>query len=269
MGIVIKNKFSFLTKVSLSQRNPATPKANAGDFLARFREIVADPLNAHIVRHPLAGLQDGDFVYLHNGLKVRLGGELSYYAGFSNILVINSGVHEPLEEYCFQEVLNLLPEKPIMLELGSYWAHYSMWLKKVKPMAMCFMVEPDNKNMAVGQYNFKLNHLDGVFIHEFVSKLAFSVDNFVEQRAIDRLDILHSDIQGYELDMLDGAEQSLQKQIIDWVFLSTHSQDLHYSCKDKLTDVGYLILVSSCFEHGTTSYDGFILAASPRLMSSI
>ncbi|WP_373976104.1 FkbM family methyltransferase [Chitinibacter sp. SCUT-21] len=259
--------FDFLKNVSLSCRRVSIAKASASDFLGRFRDIVSDPLNAYINRHPRAGLQFGDFVFLHNGLKVKLRGDFSYYDSFSDILIINSGVHEPLEEYCFQEVLKLLSERPIMLELGAYWAHYSMWLKKTNPMATCFMVEPDEQNIKVGKFNFELNNFDGFFINAFVSKSDFSVDNFITSKAITRLDILHSDIQGFELDMLDGAEISLRSQIIDWVFLSTHSQELHYSCIKKLEYFGYNILVSSCFEHGTTSYDGFILAISPKNMA--
>jgi len=44
-------------------------------------------------------------VILHNGIRVPVGGELACYGEFSDILVINRGVHEPLEEYCFQELL--------------------------------------------------------------------------------------------------------------------------------------------------------------------
>ena len=32
-----------------------------------------------------------------------------------------------------------------MVELGSYWAHYSMWLRKNFPNATNIMVEPDKK----------------------------------------------------------------------------------------------------------------------------
>lgn len=84
-------------------------KADATDFLGRFREIISDPLNLLIKRHPFAGTVDDDFVYLHNGNKVPLTGPYSYYGDFSDILVINRGVHEPLEEYVFQELLNILP----------------------------------------------------------------------------------------------------------------------------------------------------------------
>lgn len=71
-------------------------KADAADFLGRFREIVSDPLNILIHRDPLAGtVRDGEII-LHNGNRVPLSGPYSYYGDFSNILVINRGVHEPL-----------------------------------------------------------------------------------------------------------------------------------------------------------------------------
>lgn len=102
-------------------------KAGASDFHGRFREIVSDPLNLLIPRHPLAGTMDGDHVVLHNGNRVPLQGPGAYYGNFSDILVINRGVHEPLEEFAFQTVLTGLPAQPTMLELGAYWGHYSMW----------------------------------------------------------------------------------------------------------------------------------------------
>ncbi len=46
------------------------PKAAAADFLGRFREIVSDPLNLLIKRHPEAGIVNGRYVTLHNGLQV-------------------------------------------------------------------------------------------------------------------------------------------------------------------------------------------------------
>ena len=79
----------------------------------------------------------------------------AYYGPFSQLLVINRGVHEPLEEYVFQELLKSLGAAPVMLELGAYWGHYSMWLKKVKPGSTVILVEPDVVNMAAGVANFK------------------------------------------------------------------------------------------------------------------
>src|SRR5262245_51425360 len=102
------------------------PKAEASDFLGRFREVVSDPLNLLIERVPMAGVVEGTDVCLHNGNRVPVVGEHAYYGAFSQLLVINRGVHEPLEEYVFQQLIKTLPEAPLMIELGAYWSHYSM-----------------------------------------------------------------------------------------------------------------------------------------------
>ena len=78
----------------------------ASTFIERYRESICDPLNLLIKRVPKAGYVDGlGCVILHNGNRVPVAGELAYYRDFSDILIINRGVHEPLEEYCFQQVL--------------------------------------------------------------------------------------------------------------------------------------------------------------------
>src|SRR5579862_10039493 len=81
------------------------PKAETADFIGRFREVISDPLNLLIERVPMAGVVEGDEVCLHNGIRVPVAGSGAYYGGFSDLLVLNRGVHEPLEEYVFQEVL--------------------------------------------------------------------------------------------------------------------------------------------------------------------
>lgn len=239
-------------------------KAKSGDFLGRFREIVSDPLNILIKRHPQAGMLEGDDVVLHNGHRVPIRGDLSYYGDFSDILIINRGVHEPLEEYVFQQMLEHLPEDPSMLELGAYWGHYSMWLKQVRPKAISHLVEPDEKRLASGRKNFAKNGYDAFFTQAFVGKGHFEVDQYLADTGLDRLTILHCDIQGYELEMLEGAKTTLSNQRADYLFVSTHSQNLHAGVLEQLDHFGYRVEVSSDFEVQTTSFDGFILAVAPR-----
>lgn len=88
--------------------------------------VISDPLNLLIERVPMAGMVQGNEVYLHNGNRVPITGPGAYYGPFSQLLIINRGVHEPLEEFVFQELLKSMPEVPQMIELGAYWAHYSM-----------------------------------------------------------------------------------------------------------------------------------------------
>lgn len=239
-------------------------KADAGDFPGRFREIISDPLNLLIPRHPQAGMVRDGQVVLHNGHRVPLRGPGAYYGGFSDVLIYNRGVHEPLEEYAFQQMLPALPEAPVMLELGAYWGHYSMWLKQARPAAETHMVEPEAENLAAGRANFAANGYRGHFHQAFVGTGQFEVDAWMEETGRDSLDILHSDIQGFESQMLDGAAATLGAGRAGYVFISTHSQALHAEARDRMAGFGYRIELSADFETQTTSYDGFLLAAHPE-----
>ena len=240
-------------------------KAEGADFAGRFREVISDPLNLLIERVPLAGFVDNNEVYLHNGIRVPASGAAAYYGSFSMLLIINRGVHEPLEEYVFQELLRRLPEAPRMIELGAYWGHYSMWLKRARPKATTILVEPDQNNLAVGMHNFKRNGFDGEFIQAFVATGQFEVDPFLESRGIDHLDILHVDIQGHEVEMLAGSRRALAERRVDYLLISTHSQEIHEKIVGDLTDAGYRIEAACDFDNDTTSYDGFVFASSPRV----
>jgi Methyltransferase FkbM domain len=238
-------------------------KAASGDFLGRFREVISDPLNLLIERVPIAGYVDGDQVFLHNGLRVPVAGPGAYYGPFSQILVINRGVHEPLEEFVFQEVLKCLPEAPSMIELGAYWGHYSMWLKKARPKADVILVEPDPACLKAGQDNFVRNSFKAEFIQAFVGTGKFEIDDFFRNRKIKKLDILHTDIQGFEVEMLQGARDVLTRRRVNYLFISTHSQPIHTEILGQLNSLGYRVEISSDFDAQTTSFDGFVFASSP------
>ena len=241
------------------------PKASAEDFLGRFREIVSDPLNLLIYRVPEAGLVQNELVCLHNGIWVPITGNGAYFGKFSEILAINRGVHEPLEEYVFQTVISHLPEAPIMLELGAYWGHYSMWLKKRRPAAKTILVEADKNHLEVGVENFTRNSIEGEFIHMFVGAEGFEIDAFSEERPGLPLNIVHADIDLNELEMLRGASKSLAEHKIERLFVSTHSQTLHAQVIKRLQYLGYKIEVTSDFDNETTSFDGFVFATAPHI----
>ena len=240
------------------------PKAADSDFLGRCREVISDPLNLLIERVPRAGIVEGNEVYLHNGNRVPISGAGAYYGAFSQLLVVNRGVHEPLEEYVFQEVLKDLPESPQMIELGAYWAHYSMWLKKARPKATTIMVEPDPSNLAAGRANFSRNGFDGEFIQAAVATGLWQLDRFVKSRSISHVDILHVDIQGYEAEFLAGARDTLSEAMVDYLFVSTHSQLLHQRIMSELVEFRYCLDVSSDYDNDTTASDGFVFALSPH-----
>ena len=266
LGFEIKRKVPELTFADYK----SLAKAPDHNYFERFKEIISDPLNLLINRVPQSGfLDENNKVFLHNGISVDVNGEFSYYDNFSEILILNRGVHEPLEEYCFQQMLEEISSEknkaPTMLELGSYWAHYSMWLKLKIPKANCFMVEPDPIRIKSGEKNFSDNSFEGTFINQFVSEESFKVDKFMIDYDFKTLDILHSDIQGYEKEMLLGSSNSLLENKIKYIFISTHSEELHKQCIEIISKFNYRIEVSSGHETHTTSCDGLIFASNKTI----
>jgi hypothetical protein len=235
----------------------------------RIDDVVACPDNAFIPRVAKAGVVEGDAITMHNGIRIKA---LSYYGGqMMNMLIENKGVHEPQEERAFADVLPHLPENPVSLELGAYWGFYSLWLKTFRPAAHCHLVEPDGANLQEGRINFEMNGLTAEFENSFVSDndvqpsrgpRTISVDGYCRRKQIPHLHLLHSDIQGYELQMLNGAQEMFSRKSIDYVFISTHSQELHRQCIEQLVAFGYEVLCSVDLAE-TYSVDGLIVAKSP------
>ncbi len=231
----------------------------------RIEIVKASPDNHKIKTVPDAGKITPRYQIMHNGLKIHLG---SYYnMGNAVLLRDNRGIHEPQEEYVFQEVLKALPEGAGMMELGSYWAFYSMWFHDKVKGAKCFMIEPDPHKMNFGKLNFALNGMAGTFENGFISSDSdlkknipvLTVDHLMEMNKIDFLDVLHSDIQGYEFKMLEGAEKGLRQQKFGYIFISTHSNELHTQCIKKLQEFNYSIVCEANLDE-SYSWDGLVVA---------
>ncbi|MEL6717989.1 MAG: FkbM family methyltransferase, partial [Bacteroidota bacterium] len=237
----------------------------------RIDQVMRSSDNESIPRSKDAGtLIDGKLV-MHNGIKID---PLSYYSfPLLEMLISNQGVHEPQEEKIFQEVIHSLSrkqEQKTMLELGAYWSFYSMWFKKVFPNSRTYMAEPKRENYLYGKVNFKLNKLKGTFIHTKIGKQDIpeknvkKVDSICAEQNIDFLDILHSDIQGFELDMLDGSHRMLSEQKIGYIFISTHSDELHYDCKKLLESKYNYQQVASADLKESYSWDGILVMKLPN-----
>ena len=125
------------------------------------------------------------------------------------------------------------------------------------------MVEPEAERLAAGQGNFEANGFSGHFLQDFVGRGRFEVDIWMDSAGIDRLDLLHADVQGWEVEMLEGCARGLAAGRIGRLFISTHSQALHAQVEAILTESGYRIELSSDFALHTSAYDGLICAAHP------
>ncbi|MEM7243494.1 MAG: FkbM family methyltransferase [Pseudomonadota bacterium] len=215
---------------------------------------------------------------MHNGLRVLYA---RYYGSWVNEIIKRlGGVHEPQEERVFHEVLKHIPEGATMIEPGCYWGYYSMWFAKEIPNAKVFMIEPHPRQMKVAQDNFELNGLTGDFTIGYFGSYPdkkkeiqerrlekelprYSVEEFMEMKGIDKITVLHSDIQGHEEEMLDGARQQLADRKIDWLFISTHGKR-HSACRKILVDSGHRIVAEHAVGQ-SASADGLLVAQNPDL----
>ncbi|HET6989755.1 MAG TPA: FkbM family methyltransferase, partial [Bacteroidia bacterium] len=237
------------------------------EWQERIEDVKSCPDNLNIPRVPDAGqLIDGNLI-MHNGIKID---PLSYY-GFPilKMLLENKGVHEPQEEKVFQEVLaSLQPGKKTILELGAYWSFYSMWFLKTFPGSDAYMIEPDIRNLYSGKKNFELNNLHGTFLQSFVGETKktkekiISPDAFCKKNNISFVDILHSDIQGFELEMLKGSRNLLTENKIGYCFISTHSNELHEQCISFLKNFGFVVVANANLDE-SFSFDGIIVMKAP------
>ena len=126
------------------------------------------------------------------------------------------------------------------------------------------MVEPNPANLAAGRANFSRNGFEGEFIQATVAAGQWDLPiYFIQSRNISHIDILHVDIQGYEAEFMPGARETLSRAIVDYLFVSTHSQLLHQHIVSGFVKAGYRIDVSSDFDNDTaSSFDSASVFAS-------
>ena len=208
---------------------------------------------------------------MHNGVKVLKNcyyGENSEW--MTDIICGLRGLHEPQEEKVFNEVLKFVPQHGVMLELGSYWAYYSLWFAKSVKEARNYLIEPDSHKLLLGKKNFELNNCYGFFFQGFAGynhdkttsfrgAQYIRIDDFVQNENIDHIHILHSDIQGAEFSMLQTCVEAIKAGKIDFFFISTHGNKVHNQCRNFFLTHNFEIIA----EHTRSesySGDGLIVA---------
>ena len=218
---------------------------------------------------------------MHNGLKVVADG---YYGEWMTRLIqLCQGHHEAQEERMFHEVVSRLPPSGVMIELGGYWAFYSLWYLHGAPGRRAIVVEPDPAHLDIGRRNAALNSLAPEFIQGFVGGedsmpmpfqteesgiiniSRYSVSRLMARRGLDYLDILHCDTQGAETTVLASCEPLFREGRVGWVFVSTHAHQIsgdpltHQRCLDILRSCGAVIEAEHDV-HESFSGDGLIVA---------
>jgi len=260
------------------------------DALRRIRMTASGRDCAPIPKISEAGnVLDGVQV-MHNGVKVQADG----YCGpwMTEVIRRLKGHHEPQEEWAFHLLVRHARAGTRILELGSYWAYYSLWYLRAVPHSRATLVEPDPNYMKVGRRNFELNDATGEFLEGCVGEESkpsvsfpcedagtqtlrqFTVDELLAKPGAESVEVLLADIQGAELRMLHGAVESLKRGQIRFLVLSTHHHSIsgdpltHFKCVEFIRTHGGRVLAEHDI-HESFSGDGLIVAAFDPLDASI
>ena len=135
---------------------------------------------------------------------------------------------------------NVINPCPTMLELGCFWAMWTIIFGKRFPNAHLIVLEGNSDKLAVGLTNLSMNGLSakayfntinsqyslskpefGDLVQDITLAKIFEIDN------IKAIDILHLDIQGAEENFHKEIISYLSKGLIHNVVMGTHSEPLH------------------------------------------
>jgi hypothetical protein len=144
-----------------------------------------------------------------------------------------------------------------MIELGSNQCYYSLLFKHIigKSITENILIEPQLSNYERGQNEFKINGCDGTWYRKAIGApkchikgMPFDVNTITlkevfDNHNINKLDVLHSDIDGAESSLLDSEYDFFNEHKVKNIFLCTHSLELHSECKQKLEGFGYKIIL--------------------------
>ena len=265
----------------LSQITPALRRRIETTTSVRVTDRINKVPDAGTIR----ALNGHEVQVMHNGVVV----EKDCYGGpwMTEVITRLRGHHEPQEEIAFAEVVDALERdtpEPVMVELGSYWAYYSLWLKSQVPPTTVVLVEPDEVNLQVGIRNFDLNGLAvSSAVHAAVGARhgsavgityesdgitrpvrAVTLDGLVADEQLSRVDLVLCDVQGAEVDMLAGATGLVRAGRVRFMVISTHWSDtdplIHQTCRARIECLGGHIICEISIPE-SCSGDGLIVAS--------
>jgi FkbM family methyltransferase len=225
-----------------------------------------------------------NYQLMHNGVKVLHGGY--YGAWMSEIIHGLNGHHEPQEERVFHEVVKRAAHDGLMIELGCFWAYYSLWFLKDHPHRKAIGLEPDATHLLTAQKNAAINGLSEQisFVHGLSSMHSaesmniqtesgqqlqlpgYTLANLLARAQIARIEIAHCDAQGAESHVVDQMIELGKKGQLRFAIVSTHAYEItgdpltHQTCLHKLQAAGAHIIAEHDV-HESYSGDGLIAAS--------
>ena len=170
---------------------------------------------------------------------------------------------EQIDKDIFIHCLPHIGNNPTVFDIGAHKGHYTSFVKEACPSAVVYLFEPnadlaatikhDNvHNVAVSDGVYKIlfhqcgsknDELSSVYEREVFNDLetsaievpAITIDYFLEEKKIEIVDFVKIDVEGAELDVLNGAIKSMTLKKIK--FLQVEYGGTYLDAGIKFTDV--------------------------------
>lgn len=227
----------------------------------------------------------GDVQIMHNGVRVVAEG----YHGDWMAQIIRGlrGHHEPQEELVFHHLLRYVRHKSVIVELGAFWAYYSLWFLREIPHSRALCVEPDPAHILIGRRNAVLNDMtdrisfveswvggscDVTMTHkcestgQFRTLPSLDLTRLLQLAAVPTIELIHIDVQGAETQFLSSITKDNVTGRVRFMVVSTHhaeisgSRTTHEDCLRILDAAGAHILIEHDIQ-ASFSGDGLIVAS--------
>jgi FkbM family methyltransferase len=177
-----------------------------------------------------------------------------------------------------------------MIEFGSFWAYYSLWFSRFVKDGKNICCEPDPHNLSVGERNAVLNNRTLTFMQaaagpsdkqkinipldsdstKTIEVITRTVDSIVKEKAVEYLELLHLDVQGFELEALKGTLETIKTKKIRFVCVSTHhysfsrNPNTHNECINFIKNNGGHVITSHTIPE-SFSGDGLVVASFEKM----
>jgi hypothetical protein len=138
-----------------------------------------------------------------------------------------------------------------MVELGSFWAYYTLWYLTEVPGARAVCIEPDPNHMRIGKCNAEMNGMadrinnridfvDGCIGGTTVTQIShmcassgaerklpcFSMADIVQLGGGSIIELLHIDAQEVELEFMGSMAQAVYNGQVRFAIVSTHHRTI-------------------------------------------
>ena len=171
----------------------------------------------------------------------------------------------------FEQIIeNIKTEQPIMIELGCFWALWSIIFRKKFPNGKTIILEGDKNKLDVGISNLNKNNIDILkYYHNTISRdfsdSSFNpkvndigLDKIIIENNITHIDLLHADIQGSEIRLIDDIIILLSSRKISNIIIATHSTEIHNTILDKLSSINLELTIND-IKYSHKKHDGEII----------